>query len=307
MSDQSSAYALRFISGKYQGGQFSLPQDGSIIIGRSSDVAVVLVEDMVSRHHARITVSDDVIKLEDMGSTNGCFVNGEKVKSSKLRVGDRVLVGTSIIKLVEASSGGSVGMSTVSASHTGRQTAQQVKTMSGDIGQVPLPDLFQLLSASRKTGVLVVQTDRDVGRVHFRMGQVVYATVNDEAGVEPTKAIFRILGWNAGSFELDREEPGQTFPSEISMSTEALLMESMRQVDEWRRVAVDLPPVESQLRIAKPLPGRLRELGPVELDTFELAMTYGRVENVLDHSEHDDATTGSALADLVKSGFLIVE
>jgi hypothetical protein len=139
------------------------------------------------------------------------------------------------------------------------------------------------------------------------MGQVVYATVNDEAGVEPTKAIFRILGWNAGSFELDREEPGQTFPSEISMSTEALLMESMRQVDEWRRVAVDLPPVESQLRIAKPLPGRLRELGPVELDTFELAMTYGRVENVLDHSEHDDATTGSALADLVKSGFLIVE
>ena len=49
------AFALRFISGKYQGGEFPLPPDREIVIGRSSDLDMVLVEDMVSRKHAKIT------------------------------------------------------------------------------------------------------------------------------------------------------------------------------------------------------------------------------------------------------------
>ena len=47
-------YALRFISGKYQGGEFPLAPNKEIIVGRSSDLEMVLVEDMVSRRHARI-------------------------------------------------------------------------------------------------------------------------------------------------------------------------------------------------------------------------------------------------------------
>ncbi len=45
---------LRFISGKYQGGEFPVGADKQILIGRSSDLDMVLVEDMVSRKHARI-------------------------------------------------------------------------------------------------------------------------------------------------------------------------------------------------------------------------------------------------------------
>src|SRR6185436_3914818 len=100
MMSDLPVFALRFISGKYQGGEFPLRQNREIIIGRSSDLDMVLVEDMVSRKHAKITTTDDEIYIQDLGSTNGTFVNGEKVTRSRLQEGDRVLVGTSIIKMV---------------------------------------------------------------------------------------------------------------------------------------------------------------------------------------------------------------
>src|SRR5215210_7928505 len=99
------SYVLRFISGKYQGGEFPIVNDKPIIVGRSSDLDMVLVEDMVSRKHARITMQQDQIWIEDLGSTNGTFVNGEKIKRARLKEGDRVLIGTLILKVIAGEAG----------------------------------------------------------------------------------------------------------------------------------------------------------------------------------------------------------
>ena len=86
-------FALRFISGKYQGGEFPLRMNREIIIGRSSDLDMVLVEDMVSRRHAKISSTEAEVYIQDMGSTNGTFVNGEKIAGrALLHEGDRILV-----------------------------------------------------------------------------------------------------------------------------------------------------------------------------------------------------------------------
>src|SRR5690242_21774055 len=74
--------------------------DREIIVGRASDLDMVLVEDMVSRKHAKITASGEQIVIQDLGSTNGTFVNGEKIKRARLKEGDRVLIGTSILKVI---------------------------------------------------------------------------------------------------------------------------------------------------------------------------------------------------------------
>src|SRR5438094_9918969 len=103
MSERS--YAFRFISGKYQGGEYPLTDSGELVIGRASDLDLVLVEDMVSRKHAKLTLQDGGISIADLGSTNGTFVNGEKVKKAQLKLGDRVLIGTSILKLVSVPRG----------------------------------------------------------------------------------------------------------------------------------------------------------------------------------------------------------
>ena len=236
--------ALRFISGKYQGGEFPLPEDGEIVIGRSSELEMVLVEDMVSRRHAKISVEGGDIFLEDLGSTNGSFVNGEKITRTKLAEGDRILIGTSIIKVVASDGSASVQDAKAkmdAAASSARPSA--VSTMTGSIAEVPLPDLLQLFSASKKTGVLQITTETDVGSIYLEEGTVQFAVVNGDESVPPDKAFYRVLVWDKGTFDL-LPKVERTFPTEIQGSIEGLLMEGMRQLDEMRRLGDALPPLQ---------------------------------------------------------------
>jgi hypothetical protein len=210
-------YALRFISGKYQGGEFPLPPNKEIVVGRSSELDMVLVEDMVSRRHAKLTVTGDQMFIQDLGSTNGTFVNGEKIKRSALSEGDRILIGTSIIKVVVAgdAANASDAKAMMEDISQGRRTSQ-VRTMSGSIAEIPLPDLLQLFSASKKSGVLVIRTDRnDTGKLFIDTGKVVFAVVNEHFDVAPMKSLMRILGWQTGQFDMDAPEENRQFPERI--------------------------------------------------------------------------------------------
>jgi pSer/pThr/pTyr-binding forkhead associated (FHA) protein len=308
MSDRPR-YALRFISGKYQGGEFPLRMNREIIIGRSSDLDMVLVEDMVSRRHAKITTTDADIFIQDMGSTNGTFVNGEKIAGrARLTEGDRILVGTSIIKVV----GVDADIASQSEAEARRRLeagAQRQSTsgrpMSGVIEEIPLPDLLQLLSTSRKSGVLTIVTPGQVGKIYLRKGQLYFAAINDDFAVSPQKAIYRMLTWTTGTFELEPSVEMQVM-EEIQESTEALLMEGVRQLDEFRNLQRFLPPLGSPLAVPTPLAGRLRELSPTELDTFQLVLDHGQLQKVLDHFPGTDLDCAQNLITLMKREFVVV-
>ncbi len=98
-------FVLNFIGGKYQGGHFSLPSSGEVTFGRTAEAEIMLVEDLVSRRHARLEVRGTTLTLHDLQSTNGTFVNGERVKSAVLSAGDRVLIGSAVIQVVQADLG----------------------------------------------------------------------------------------------------------------------------------------------------------------------------------------------------------
>lgn len=295
-------YALRFISGKYQGGEFPLPVNREIVVGRSSELDMVLVEDMVSRRHAKIIVTDDQIFIQDLGSTNGTFVNGEKIKRAKLSEGDRILIGTSIIKLVAADpSSTAASPQKMEASVRGRPT--QARTMSGSIDEVPLPDLMQLFSTSKKSGVLVIRTDDAEGKVYLEKGSIVFASVNDQEEVPPLKSLIRVLTWEHGTFDMEPAEE-RAFPSRMEMSTEGILMEGFRQIDELRRIANELPPHHAVLGLAKPVVQPLRDLKPEQLDVLQLVINYGTVETILNRSLASDLDTSEVLLKLLKAGYI---
>lgn len=67
------------------------------VIGRSAGADVRLVDPGVSRRHAELHLTADVVRLVDAGSTNGTTVNGEAVSARQLRSGDRIQVGSTVL------------------------------------------------------------------------------------------------------------------------------------------------------------------------------------------------------------------
>jgi pSer/pThr/pTyr-binding forkhead associated (FHA) protein len=301
------SYVLRFISGKYQGGEFPIVNDKPIIVGRSSDLDMVLVEDMVSRKHARITMQQDQIWIEDLGSTNGSFVNGEKIKRARLKEGDRVLIGTSILKVI-AGEGAQRADSTDAKANLENVAAARrttsARTMSGSIEEVPLPDLLQLFGTSKKSGVLVIRTESDdVGKIFMRKGVIYFASINDLEDVPPMKSIFRMLTWQKGLFDLDPPDERE-LPNELSVSVQEVLMEGMRQLDEFNEIRNELPDLNTRLVLSQPVIPPLRDLKPEELDILQLAHNYGHLETVLNKSLSTDLDTVQFILKLIKGAYL---
>jgi chromosome segregation ATPase len=74
----------------------------TITIGRSSDCDIQILTHFVSREHARLTVSPrGGVLIEDLGSTNGVFVNSVRVDRQELHHGDLVTVGESQFRFLE--------------------------------------------------------------------------------------------------------------------------------------------------------------------------------------------------------------
>ncbi len=304
------SYVLRFISGKYQGGEFPVVPGKEIIVGRSSDLDMVLVEDMVSRKHARIQMQTDAIWIEDLGSTNGTFVNGEKIKRAKLKEGDRVLIGTSILKVI-AADGAAPESSTTDAkreleSVAAQRRTSQARTMSGAIEEVPLPDLLQLFGTSKKNGVLVIRTEDDVGRIYLRKGNIYYAQINDIEEVPPLKSLFRMLTWQKGLFDLDPPDE-RTHANDIDVTVQEVLMEGLRQLDEFEQIRAELPDLNARLAMVSPLIPPLRDLKAEELDVLQLAHNYGHMETVLNKSLATDLETVRIVLKLLKASYLRAE
>ena len=87
-----SGFALVVERGPRKGMTYLL-RPGNTTIGRHPESDIFLNDVTVSRHHCRFKVASDSIAVEDSGSTNGTYVNDERVDETSLKAGDEVLVG----------------------------------------------------------------------------------------------------------------------------------------------------------------------------------------------------------------------
>jgi pSer/pThr/pTyr-binding forkhead associated (FHA) protein len=72
---------------------------GKVTIGRAEDNTVILDDSSVSAYHAIITTLFKASYIEDLGSTNGTFVNGKRIIKHTLHDGDTVTIGEQRIKV----------------------------------------------------------------------------------------------------------------------------------------------------------------------------------------------------------------
>jgi pSer/pThr/pTyr-binding forkhead associated (FHA) protein len=89
---------LEIVEGDDAGRQ--TPLEGSIEIGREASTGLSIDDEQASRRHTRVTAEGDHALVEDLGSTNGTYLNGQPIEGQRtLRPGDRLRVGLTIFEL----------------------------------------------------------------------------------------------------------------------------------------------------------------------------------------------------------------
>lgn len=81
-------FVLRGTAGRAFGR--SIPLSGALTVGRGPECSLRLDEPGLSRAHARLLATDKGVQVEDVGSTNGTFINGTRVLRGEARVGDEI-------------------------------------------------------------------------------------------------------------------------------------------------------------------------------------------------------------------------
>ena len=91
---------LRVLAGPYNGQEFVFDQHDTFLIGRSENAHLYLPEDrFFSRHHCLLEIAPPRCFLRDLGSTNGTFVNGDRVQEVFLKSGDRLQGGQTVLEV----------------------------------------------------------------------------------------------------------------------------------------------------------------------------------------------------------------
>ena len=172
---------------------------------------------------------------------------------------------------------------------------------TGSTQDMAVVDLLQTFEVSRKSGVVHLRGGMQEAHIYFRDGKVVDAELGRLRGEE---AIYRSLIWNEATFEVEFKAIANE--EIIDGSTQALLMEGMRRVDEWGRLCEQLPPLSTLFEIDhKQLLERLNEI-PDELNGI-LRLFDGKrtLSDVVDDSPFEDLSTLSTITKLYFEGLLV--
>ena len=171
--------------------------------------------------------------------------------------------------------------------------------VEGNLQEVSLVDLLQIFSLNRRTGILTLTHSDQESTVYLNNGEVV-STVHGEISGE--KALYRILRWKDGTFHYRPEQ--FTVSRNISRPIDALLMEGMRQLDEWDTLQAKMPPGSSVLKMNKDKEELPRDLRPVTEEVLLLLEFYSSVDDIIERSKHTDYEICKSILGLIQKGIL---
>lgn len=166
----------------------------------------------------------------------------------------------------------------------------------GDLKQVSVVDLLQLLSMNRRTGALSLTTSSGAGEVRLTDGEIVDAVYRR---LEGEKALYRLLAEVEGSFAFASGSPSPL--RRVQTSTSALLMEGMRQIDEVRRMR-DLVGGDQDALLAIAQPGP--DAPEVSRRIGELLTAPRTVDELVDDLPLGDLEILDALAKMITQGIV---
>jgi hypothetical protein len=174
-------------------------------------------------------------------------------------------------------------------------------SLDGRIEDFSLADVFQLITMGTRTGELRVITGNRTALVNFENGQAVAASLENLTG---ENAVYEIFNWDEGEFTFD--PTAAVAVHNISMDTQNLIMESVRQLDEWKKLSEIVPDVDYVVAFASESSERADNLTLQAAEWKVLSMIDGQnsvseIARKIGFSEFD---TTNIIYDLVKTGLL---
>jgi hypothetical protein len=165
----------------------------------------------------------------------------------------------------------------------------------GDLAQVSVVDLIQLLGANQRSGVLTLQTPLGTGEVRFGRGEVVDALYRR---LEGKKALYRLIGERDGTFSFVGGAANSLL-RRIHAPTHALLMDGIREIDEARelRSALDLAD-DALIALTPPL----ADTPEVDAMVLNMLVTPHTLFELLDEVSALDLEVLRAVSDLLANG-----
>lgn len=80
-----------------------IPIRGNVTLGRKQDNIIIFTEPFVSGNHGKIYVKDNSLYIEDLNSTNGIYVNDQKIEEQfKLMADDEIKIGSAVFKVLRS-------------------------------------------------------------------------------------------------------------------------------------------------------------------------------------------------------------
>lgn len=210
-------------------------------VGRAEGNNITINDSLSSRWHLEIWWDGNNFIVQDLDSSNGTKLNGNDIKSGKLKDNDKIEVGlhSFVYREVETDEEVEKTRSTVVIEHRQQETQQfaSVKSclppendFSGVLSTVCIGDLCQLLSMSKRSGLLLVQLPEGKAMVYFVGGEVIQA---EYANLLGDKAMLKILSEEEGHFSFKSGQ--KPLDKNVVSKLPHLLLESARLKDEEKR------------------------------------------------------------------------
>jgi hypothetical protein len=200
----------------------------AVVVGRSRKCDLRLPGSDASRRHAEITGGPNGFTLTDLGSTNGTYVNGDRVREHLLQPGDQIEIGASLITFCQVGGGlESIGLEQETEEATTRERPATGQVFEGDLAEIPPCAVLQILQMGGKSGLLETEFEEGVGRLWLVDGAPVHAETKRHSGFD---AAMEISTATVGRFTFQpNEESAQVT---IRASVTELLLEASRVLDE---------------------------------------------------------------------------
>ena len=200
-----------------------------LTIGRGAEADLVLPHPGVSRTHAVIRAAGRALLFEDR-STYGSYVNGERVISRELVVGDALVIGPyelSVRGRDDAPAADARAVDETRPLALGAQDLPSADAMSGRLEKQPLTEVLQALEFNQKTGTLDLVCGDVAGRLVVYEGMPMFASFGPLEGAE---AVFAMIEQRRGYYTFRRKvEAGERT---LTVTLTALLLEASRRLDE---------------------------------------------------------------------------